>query len=457
VNLQRICVLLAMVGLIVEADMRAQSPNSASSPSVAPIRGVFGAVSVRRRAGDFAPDFVFTKVLEPAGGSWNSADLFGKTTVLVFFPLVSRNPQAMTMWNAVVERFAGKPVQFVLITSEKESSLLLWLAQHPVSGSVLYDPDGQTGRAYGLEMPDMVYIGADRKIVGFQQGIVPDDRTLNAVLEGHITTTRPKPDMASVKAFLASGLVPLDAESPRMPRTEDQRPAFSPSDALHVAPAKDELGSGNSSGDDFWSLQGFTLKRLIAEIYDLNPIRIVLPEWLDNGKRYDFAIILPEPKSREEKRRVIEQGIQDYFHITATRVEHLSDVYVVTAPHGIPPATKTRQSADGMGGGFRTSSIGFESMGSADEMTSGDLRPLPITAVDSISVRNATMDEFCHTLESNLDRPVVNETNLDGKYDFQVRTDKGKQSDFLERLRNQLNLVITAAQRNIETLVFQPR
>jgi hypothetical protein len=145
-------------------------------------------------------------------------DLSGKTTVLVFFPLVSRNPRPMAMWNADVEHFAGKPVQFVLITSEKESSLLPWLAQHPVSGSLLYDSDGETGRAYGSEMPDMVYIGADRKIVGFQQGIVPDDRTLTAVLEGHITTTRPKLDLASIKAFDRSGLVPLDAESPRMPR-----------------------------------------------------------------------------------------------------------------------------------------------------------------------------------------------------------------------------------------------
>jgi hypothetical protein len=39
-------------------------------------------------------------------------------------------------------------------------------------------------------------------------------------------------------------------------------------------------------------------------MYDVNPIRIVLPASLDNGKRYDFAIVL-EPKSREEKRRVI--------------------------------------------------------------------------------------------------------------------------------------------------------
>jgi uncharacterized protein (TIGR03435 family) len=396
-------------------------------------------------------------VLQPVGDSWSSAELSGKTTVLVFFPLVSRNPKPMTMWNAMVERFAGKPVRFVVITSEKEETLAPWLAQHPVSGSVLYDAEGQTGRAYGLEMPVIVYIGADRKIVGFQQGIIPDEQTLNAVLEGNITTARPTPDLASVKAFLASGLTALDAESPRMLRPEDDRPGFPPSDALHVSPAKDELGSGNSSADDFWSLRGFTLKGLIAEMYEVNPIRIVLPASLDDGKRYDFAIVLPGPKSEEEKRRVIEQGIQDYFHVAAVREEQMVDAYVVTAPHGTPPVTTARQTAGRMGGGITSSSVEYESAENLDETLSGKTRPLTINAISGISIRNATIDDFCHTLEGELDRPLVNETHLEGKYDFQVRTGSGQQNDFLERVRSQLNLVVTPERRNVQTLVFTPR
>ena len=230
------------------------------------VPGFFGPVSDRLRAGDNAPDLVFTKVLQPAGATtWNSS-LSGKTTVLMFFPLISRNPDPMRTWNAIVHRFAAKPIQFVMITSEKESALLPWLAQHPVDGSVLYDLEGRTGRAYGLEMPAAVYIGPDRNIIGFQQTIVPDERTLNALLEGHTTSTRPGNDIASARAFMASGLVPLDAESPKMPQPDDGRPDFPPSQTLHVSPAKDEIGSRNSRGDGFWHLQGFTLKGLIAEM-----------------------------------------------------------------------------------------------------------------------------------------------------------------------------------------------
>jgi hypothetical protein len=41
VNLQRICVLLAIVVFIAKADMRAQSPNNVSSPSGAAIPRVY--------------------------------------------------------------------------------------------------------------------------------------------------------------------------------------------------------------------------------------------------------------------------------------------------------------------------------------------------------------------------------------------------------------------------------
>src|ERR1700761_8642020 len=52
---------------------------------------------------------------------------------------------------------------------------LPWLAQHPVSGWLLYDPAGSTGRAYGLEIPNTVYVGTDRKIMAFSHGFVPRD------------------------------------------------------------------------------------------------------------------------------------------------------------------------------------------------------------------------------------------------------------------------------------------
>ncbi len=109
-----------------------------------------------------------------------------------------------------MDQFADKLVQFVWITGEAESSLGPWLQKHPVNGWVFHDPLGATGGSYGLEDLSAVIIGNDRRIIGFDQMIVPEPDTINAALHGRRS-------------------VHLDAEPPRMPRAEEHKPDFPPS------------------------------------------------------------------------------------------------------------------------------------------------------------------------------------------------------------------------------------
>ena len=78
------------------------------------------------------------------------------------------------------------------------------------------------------------------------------------------------------------------------------------------------------------------------------------------------------------------------------------------------------------------------------------------SAVCGISVEG-TIDQFCQLLEMRLDRPVVNETNLSGEFAFHLEPSQTENNDFLDRLRDEVGLVLTPAQRTIETLVFTPR
>ena len=75
---------------------------------------------------------------------------------------------------------------------------------------------------------------------------------------------------------------------------------------------------------------------------------------------------------------------------------------------------------------------------------------------NSVSVQG-TADEFCRRLELTLDRPVVNETNLEGSFDFEVEASPTRDTDFLDLLRDRLGLVIAPDQRNVEVLVFRKR
>ncbi len=444
-NLQRIGAIAVLIGSLAVVNMSAQSPGSDNDP------GLFGPVTAHPKAGDFAPDVTFTQLLSsPDSSSWSSANLSGTTTMLVFFPNISLNPKPMAEWNATIERFAGKPVQFVLITSEKQSTLLPWLAQHPLKGWVLYDPNSQTGRAYGLEQQDSVLIGPDRRIVGFNQETVPDDRTVNAVLAGEITTT--PQTAATIQTFIQSGLTLLHAEPSRMPRSEDHRPNFPPSQTVHITPAASDEGCDCTS-PDFWNLQNFTLGRLLARVYDTNPVRIVLPSSLDADKRYDVAVVLPAPGKDDEIPRLVQQALSEYFHISMAREDRLTDVYVVTAPNGRPPASDSEGSGFlSIGGGGTRTSWPLD----PEELQKAMSRGMNIDSVEGISASNFTMDDFCDELEGFVDHPVLNETHLQGGFDIQVRIEDGSGGNIRDLLRTKMNLVVNTAQRSVEMFIFRP-
>jgi len=112
-----------------------------------------------------------------------------------------------------VERFAGRPFQFVLVTGEKDSTLLPFLEEHPIGGWVLQDPRGATGSAYGLERPEPVIIGADRLILGFDHGFESREEVVSAVLADRMTLVPPKPTPEDLAALFQTS----------HPRGEDTR------------------------------------------------------------------------------------------------------------------------------------------------------------------------------------------------------------------------------------------
>jgi hypothetical protein len=138
------------------------------------------------------------------------------------------------------------------------------------------------------------------------------------------------------------------------------------------------------------------------------------------------------------------------------------NVYVVTALNGKPPAARARPD-DGTGfSRDSTSSVGFQvqswgtgrTAGGPDEFTK--LPTVGLGDIRGISIEG-TADEFCRTLERQLDRPVVNETNLEGEFSFRVAASRCAGNDFLERLRDRLHLSVTPAERRVAVVVLKPR
>jgi uncharacterized protein (TIGR03435 family) len=135
------------------------------------------------------------------------------------------------------------------------------------------------------------------------------------------------------------------------------------------------------------------------------------------------------------------------------------EVYVVTAPYG--PGPKLRPAENSLGGSIGSSSVVFalrkgqqptpENIKNAIEQqrASGGI------TLGSISVSSGTIADFCKELEKGLDREVVDETHLTGRYDFNVVREDRARDEFFDMLREQLGLALTPEQRDIPMLVVR--
>ena len=204
---------------------------------------------------------------------------------------------------------------------------------------------------------------------------------------------------------------------------------------VHISPAK--TADEGDIGGRFPNFQGITLRHILAQVFEVNPVRILLPAPLDDDKLYDVDIVLSDSESTANP---ILQEIQNHFGVVVTREELLNDVYVVNTANGKSPAPRTQARGSGLVE-FRHSSVE---------------KPASPGAIQAISFQG-TLDDFSRTLEFGLDRPVVNETNLEGEYEFRLKAAAGSENDFLERLRDQLNLNIVPTERCVQMVVLKPR
>lgn len=415
-------------------------------------QGIFGTPTGHPRAGDAAPELVFREVLSGPAARGSSTrpsltqpSLAGQVTVLGFFPDTSHNPEIVADWNARVDEFAGRHVQFVWITGEDRRTLMPALVKHPVKGWVLYDPEGGTAKAYGLDMPVSVYVGPERRIVGFSAAVLPDATTLNAVLEGRVALTRPTPE--TLTKFREKNLVALDSAPARMPRAEDYRPKFAPSYTVHITPSAGGE-RGNFGADDYWVLRAVTLKEAIEEVYGVDSVRVELPASLNTAKHYDFALLLPHAEDRAEMKERFKEALQEYFHLSVSHEARVTDVYVVSVEPGRRPPVERAG-----GFGSSASSVGLSVAGMWGQSVDS-LRPQSVDSLYSLA-EDGTMDDLCHDLEGSLDRPVVNETHLEGRYRIEVQLPDDPKESFLTLLRERTGLVITPGQRKIMFLRFK--
>jgi uncharacterized protein (TIGR03435 family) len=142
-----------------------------------------------------------------------------------------------------------------------------------------------------------------------------------------------------------------------------------------------------------------TLMALIGFAYDVQEKQVIGGQDWMNSEKFDIEgkpDITGTP-SREQLRTMVKKLLADRFQLKFHNEKRELPAYVLTVGKTEPKMTKDDTNLNGLPALF------FRQLG-------------------DLNVRNATMGDFAHLMQSAvLDRPVVDQTGLAGKWDFQLK------------------------------------
>jgi uncharacterized protein (TIGR03435 family) len=268
--------------------------------------------------------------------------------------------------------------------------------------------------------------------------------------------------------FLFGQDLPL---APKPPSMSD----FPPTYEVQIAPTSVKMGTSDSRGPNYWRAGGYDLRGIIERVYQVDRSRIDLLPSLEDGRRYDFTLRLQTPENQADIDRRVQRAILEKFDLVANFETRRMDVYTLTAPNGETASLRAARSNSSLEDGFpfsgSSSSLEFAIASSTSSVYTSDESPTTppellqalnrgrgaASYVRGVSISSSTMEQLCRTLETGLDRPVVDETHLTGVYDLEVRPSSSSTEDFFASLHEKLGLMITPEHRDVTFLVVRPK
>jgi uncharacterized protein (TIGR03435 family) len=218
-------------------------------------------------------------------------------------------------------------------------------------------------------------------------------------------------EVKSMKLGMAMALV-LCVQGTGFAQVNVKRMEFKVASVKRAAPegtpsagGMDANGAGSVSvTGDRASYQGITLKQLLMNAYDLNPSQISGPAWIET-ERYDVVATIPPGAQKQDIPAMLQRLLADRFQISQHTEKKDEPIYVLgIGPSG--PKLKPSSSAHPQTTtGFKIGTTGI--------------------ATDQAEMKfiGETMADFADSLSGRLDRAVVDQTGLAGRFDITLPVD----------------------------------
>jgi uncharacterized protein (TIGR03435 family) len=360
------------------------------------------------------PPLSLTHLLQaPAGTpaadelSWTFFQNRGHVVILEFWatwcgPCIAAIPHI----NELADHFKNRPVTFISITDESEEIIRPFLEKREMRTWIGIDTSKAMHKAFGVRgIPHTVLIDQHGRIAGITH---PNSLT---------------PEI--IERLIAGSETGLPTEQPR-PQVAEAPPGPKPLFEISITRLEEDDGwrftsAGPGHVDEKTHLIGLVMRGYGFHTWP----RIVFPEDWEDGL-YQFKLKFPIAWD-DEGEALVRAILRAAFGITARTETRETDVLILTAPNG-------------PGGGLIASGAG------AGASNGGR---------DHWQAFNQPVVGIATHLESLLKKIVVDETNLNDLYDYELKWDHKDPQSFARIVEEKLGLVLVPARREVEFLIIE--
>jgi uncharacterized protein (TIGR03435 family) len=316
--------------------------------------------------------------------------------------------------NELALRFERKPIVFISITDEDDSTVSRFLRKFPISGWVVTDPQRETFRSYRVQgVPQTFLIDAGGVLRAITSPSHLDESVLSDLVAGR-TVKLPEPEVSVPPTLGSESGAPLPLVQVLI------RPA-APVEISGYSPGGGAFNNGR------YEAFGLTLSDIIADAYEFPASRIDAPEWCSQT-RYDLSVVVPHG-AEADRWPLVQETLAHAFHLRLRREPLETDVYVLRRAQTLEPKFRASSAAE-------TNSRPWGSKGE----------------FDAIGVRLKTLAGIAEVV---LHAEVFDETGMQERYDFNLKWNHNDPSSIILAVRDQLGLELVQQRRKLEHIVVE--
>ncbi len=190
---------------------------------------------------------------------------------------------------------------------------------------------------------------------------------------------------------------------------QSSKPAFEVATVRAADPdLRDDIFVGMSADPSFVTYRNTTLRDAIRGAYKVRDFQIVGPDWLSTA-RFDIGGKRPAGATPDQIPEMLQSLMEDRFKLTFRREPKEMQVYAVVVGKDGPKLKKPEiQSAN------QLMAMGTDGKPRSAVMFGGSMSAM------TVSAPNASLLTLVGVLTRFTARPVVDETGIDGLYDFKI-------------------------------------